>query len=144
MDEIRIGRVSSVNYKDGTVMVTYSDRGGSVTGELPMISNGVYNMPYIGQWVTVLHNSNGGEAGIVIGTSWGEGNQPPAWGEAVYRRDMGNEAGGSAYEEYDATSGEYRMHVNGAEIRIGKDGAITISSPVGIKFDAPKVEGGGA
>ena len=44
-DLIRIGKVSKINYEEGTVEVTYPDRDSSVTDALPVCTfNGMYNM----------------------------------------------------------------------------------------------------
>lgn len=35
MDTIRIGRISAINYTDGTARIVYTDRDNAVTPELP-------------------------------------------------------------------------------------------------------------
>ena len=54
--EIRIGKVSSVNYAQGMIRVTYPDRDNSVTAEIPMFSfTDEYKMPKVGSQVLVVH-----------------------------------------------------------------------------------------
>lgn len=93
MGEIRKGKVSSVDYENGMVRVTYSDKGKSVTKNFPYMNfNNEYNMPQVGQSVAVLHLSNGSSRGMVLGTYWNKRNKPPESGAGVYRKEMG--AGG--------------------------------------------------
>lgn len=66
MDEIRIGKVSSVSGNE--IKVTYEDRQGEVTHEFPVVSNGVYRVPKVGETIVVLHMSNGSSNGFVLGT----------------------------------------------------------------------------
>ena len=35
---LRVGKISSINYPNGTARVTYEDRDGATTGELPFIA----------------------------------------------------------------------------------------------------------
>ena len=49
-EDIRVGRVSAVNYEAGTISVVYEDRDGSVTKDIPMLSH-EYMMLWIG-WLT--------------------------------------------------------------------------------------------
>ena len=56
---IRIGRVSSIDYGSGMISVTYPDLDDSVTDDLPVFSMGdEYKMPPVGAEVLVLHLSN--------------------------------------------------------------------------------------
>lgn len=53
--EIRIGRVSSVNYETGMARVTYRDKDETVTSEFPMLTNNEeYRMPEIGDRKSVV------------------------------------------------------------------------------------------
>lgn len=103
-DEIRIGKVSSVDSATGMVEVTYEDRD-SVTDMFPYLSlNGEYKPPDIGSNVLVAHLSNGSCAGIVVGTYWNESNRPQETGK-IYRKDISKNPG-EAYIRYDEESGE--------------------------------------
>ena len=58
--EIRVGRVSSVNYETGMARITYWDKDETVTSEFPMLNyNNEYRMPEAGRDVIVAHLSNG-------------------------------------------------------------------------------------
>lgn len=97
---IRIGRVSSVDYENGMVSVTYPDLDDATTDEFPVFSfTDEYKMPGIGQDVLVLHLSNGQTAGIVMGKLWNRQNIPPNSGENVFRKELGRSYG-EAYIEY--------------------------------------------
>lgn len=64
-DVVRVGKVSSIN---GTMIrVTYPDRTDTVTDELPLLTNGVYRPPIVGETVVVVHMSNGTTGGICLG-----------------------------------------------------------------------------
>ena len=65
-DVIRIGRVSSV--EGLKIRVTYPDRDDAVTEPLPLLGNGVYRVPDVGDLVAVVHFSNGTTAGICLGS----------------------------------------------------------------------------
>lgn len=97
---IRIGRVSSVDYENGMVSVTYPDLDDATTDAFPVFSfTDEYKMPGIGQDVLVLHLSNGQTAGIVMGKLWNRQNIPPNSGENVFRKEFGK-IYGEAYIEY--------------------------------------------
>ena len=84
---IRTGRVSSVNYQEGTFEVTYFDRGKSVTQKINAVSNGEYKMPNIGQVVSVIHNSNGAAAAVSVGTIWNATNRPAEGFKGLFRKE---------------------------------------------------------
>lgn len=73
MDQIRVGKVSSVNHKEGKVRVVYSDRDNATTVELPMVVyNNTYKMPKVDDQVVVMHQPNGPASGFVIGDYWSQ------------------------------------------------------------------------
>lgn len=91
----RIGTVSSVDEKTGMVSVVYEDRDGEVTELLPYATfNDEYKPPQLGAKVIVLHLSNGGEMGIVLGTYWNKYNA--AENPGTYHKELG----GGAYINY--------------------------------------------
>lgn len=110
MDTIRVGRISSLNYADGTARIVYSDRDDAVTAELPLLSSEYY-MPKVDDLVIVLHLPNGAEAGIILGRFWCAGNRPPETGEAIYRKDFSRS--GKAYVKFDDDSGKMTIHCPG-------------------------------
>lgn len=106
---IRKGRVSSVNYDTGMMRVTYKDRDGEVTPEIPMLNNNMeYSMPAIGQDVLVAHLANGSSRGVVLGPIWNQENVPAEAGKDLYRKDFSSRKG-VAYTEYDDKTGAYRI-----------------------------------
>lgn len=98
----RVGKVSSIDYAAGLVRVVYQDKDDSVTGPLPMLCL-EYNMPQVGDFVLVLHLSNGTEAGLVLGRYWTVRNKPPEGGKGLYRKDMGRKPG-EAMIRYDGST----------------------------------------
>lgn len=97
---IRLGKVSSIDYKNGMISVTYPDLDDSVTDDLPVFSmTDEYKMPSVGMEVIVLHLSNGCTAGVVMGRYWNEANKPPISGKNVFRKELGEKIG-EAYIQY--------------------------------------------
>lgn len=118
---IRIGKVSSVNYGQGMVRVTYPDRDDSVTAELPVFSfTDEYKMPKVGSQVLVVHLSNGAAAGVCLGHYWNEKNISKATGEGVFRKELG-QSYGEAYIEF--KDGTVTIHAD----TIVLDGAVEVS-----------------
>ena len=114
---VRVGRVSSVNHSAGMVNVTYPDLDDSTTDDFPVFSMGdEYKMPGIGQEVLVLHLSNGQSAGIVMGRYWNENNAPPASGDGVFHKELG-EVFGEAYIHYE--NGSITFHDQHGESTLG-------------------------
>ncbi len=100
--EIRVGKVSKVNYEKGMIRVTYPDLDDSVTAELPVFSfTDEYKMPRVGQEVLVLHLSNGQAAGILMGKYWNKDNVPPDYGQGrnVFHKEI-DEQFGRVYINY--------------------------------------------
>ena len=98
---IRIGKVSSIDYKNGLVKVTYPDLDETVTDDLPYATfNDEYQMPPIDSDVLVVHLSNGQAAGICLGTYWNTQNTPHGSGAGYYRKDFNSNVIGEAFLVY--------------------------------------------
>lgn len=116
--EIRVGRISSINYETGMARVTYRDKDESVTAEFPMLTyNDEYRMPKIGQDVLVAHLSNGSGRGAILGTIWNQKYVPKETGDVLYRKDLSRKKN-AAYIRYSDETGEYlikvaNLHLNG-------------------------------
>jgi phage baseplate assembly protein gpV len=94
---IRIGTVSTVDYKNGMVSVQYPELDGSVTNKMPVLSfNGEYKMPEVDDMVLVVYLSNGSSIGIVLGTFWNQSNKPASTGKGIYRKQIAS----GVYVEY--------------------------------------------
>ena len=68
-EDIRLGKVSSVDPAAGMVRVVYHEKDNAVTRSIPILSpvfSGLYSLPEVGDQVLVLHLSNGSEAGVVM------------------------------------------------------------------------------
>ena len=107
----RTGRVSKINYEEGTYEVTYFDRGKSVTRKINAMSNNEYMMPKIGQIVSVSHNGNGTAAACTTGTVWNKSNPPAEGYEGLFRKDFSNDKG-QCYARYDANTGDFWLIVD--------------------------------
>ena len=118
-NEIRLGKVSAINYPAGMVRVVYHEKDDSVTRLIPLIS-AEYSMPEIGDQVLVLHLSNGAEAGVVLGRPWSGKNVPPEGEKGLYRKDMTRTPGEAMIRYMDGT-----MTVKAAKVVV--DGDLTIT-----------------
>ena len=105
MDTLRLGKISTINYKDGTARVLYTDRDNAVTAELPLLSF-EYRMPAVDDFVLVCHLPNGGAAGIILGPIWNDNNRPPEGKEGLYRKD------------FDKTAGKCFLRYDGNELQL--------------------------
>ena len=140
-NEIRLGKVSSVDHAAGMVQVVYHEKDDDVTRMIPILStvfSGVYSMPEVGDQVLVLHLSNGSEAGVVMGRPWSEKTKPPEGAEKLYRLDM-DRTTGVAIVRYDGKTKELTIHCDGP-INITTDDAISVSAPAGITVDTPLIK----
>lgn len=109
-NEIRVGKISSVDYPSGTVRVVYEDQDDAVTRPIPLLSF-EYLMPEVDDMVLVLHLSNGTEAGIVIGRPWSDQRVPPENGKGLYRKDFHNEVGKAFLRFSEKDSETLTLHV---------------------------------
>lgn len=121
-NNIRLGKISAIDYAAGMVRVVYHEKDDSVTRLIPLIS-AEYFMPEIGDQVLVLHLSNGTEAGVVLGRPWSEKNKPPEGAAGLYRKDLAR-APGEAMIRYDGST--LTIKCAGA-IKIEAGGAVTIN-----------------
>lgn len=89
---IRLGKISSIDYAKGMARVVYHEKDDDVTRLIPLLSH-EYKMPPVGSQVLVVHLSNGTEAGVVLGRPWSDKNAPPEGGANLYRKDLGQNPG---------------------------------------------------
>lgn len=137
--EIRVGKVSSIDYPSGMVRVTYPDMDDDVTRLIPLFSS-EYAMPPVGALVAVVHLSNGAEAGVVLGRPWSAKLTPPEGFEGLYRKDF-DLTPGQCYFRYDAAGPESLFHNEGdsaVEIKGDRTAAIDGSSDATVKGDCSK------
>lgn len=86
-NEIRLGKISAIDYAAGMARVVYHEKDDCVTRLIPFISD-EYMMPEAEDQVLVVHLSNGTEAGVVLGRLWSGKNIPPESGRGLYRKDL--------------------------------------------------------
>ena len=109
--EIRVGKVSSIDYPSGMIRVVYHDKDDDVTRPIPLFSS-EYAMPPVGALVAVVHLSNGAEAGVVLGRPWSNKLTPPEGFQGLYRKDF-DLTPGQCYFRYDAAGPESLFHNEG-------------------------------
>lgn len=142
--EIRVGRVSSINYESGMARVTYHDKDDSVTSEFPILTNNdEYRMPQIGQDVLVAHLSNGSSRGAIIGTLWNKKYTPNETGEELYRKDLSRKTD-AAYIKYSDETGEYlikvaNLHLNGVNKAVLDGPKLEISANISMLLESEDV-----
>ncbi len=139
--EIRVGRVSSINYESGMIRVTYHDKDDSVTAEYPLLTNNdEYIMPEVGQDVIVTHLSNGSSRGAIIGTLWNKKHIPHETGKGLYRKELSRKKD-AAYIRYSDENGEYllkvaNIHLNGVNKTILDGPRLEISANISMLLEA--------
>lgn len=148
-----IGKVSSINYPNGTARVTYEDKDKSTTAEFSFLA-WEYWMPKVGDQVVVAHLSNGRTSAAVLGPVWHNDRRPIEGFEGLYRKEY-NHKQGLAFERYDAkeeafsqdvtgtteikASESWTLKVGSCTIVVDKSGSISITAPAGISIDTPTV-----
>ena len=166
MDQIRQGRISSINYKEGKARVVYSDRDDCTTIELPFIVfNNCYHPPNVDDDCLVLHMPNGSVQGFILGDFWNDNHKPPDGAKQGLYRTEYSRTKGKAYSEYadpddgDGNDGKHSYHneddtdvdvggkltVKGADqVKIESDGTVELSgASMEIKSDGTlKITGG--
>lgn len=136
----RTGRVSSINYEEGTFEVTYFDRGKSVTQKINAVSNGEYKMPNIGQVVSVIHNSNGTVAGCSMGTIWNATNRPAEGFKGLFRKEYASRPG-KAFSRYDENTGVFTLTIGKVTITINGDGSVYLNTGGNIVLNGVSLTG---
>ena len=125
---LRIGKISSVDCRKGTARVTYEDRDGSTTVELPLLA-WEYWMPKIEDSVVVGY-INGTTSAVILGPVWHDDHRPIEGTPGIYRKEFESEPG-VAYERYSASEKSLTIKAGGCTL-IMKDGNIAISGSLSV------------
>jgi phage baseplate assembly protein V len=117
---IRIGTVSSINYRQGKLRVCFEDQDGIVTDELPLLSF-EYEMPKIGEPVLCLFLGNGISNGFCLGRYYYDKDLPvpSGYGENIYYKQFLRDA----FLSYDRSSETLTIHAG----NIILDGEVSIT-----------------
>lgn len=118
-NEIRLGKVSAIDYPAGMARVVYHEKDDSVTRLIPFLSD-EYRMPEIGDQVLVIHLSNGQEAGVILGRPWSGKNKPPEGEKDLYRKDLARTPGEAMLRYKDGT-----LTIKAAKVVVDGDLEIT-------------------
>lgn len=132
-DAIRIGKVSSIDPANCTAQVTFEDRHGIVSRDLPIVVpctllDHWYYMPDIGERVRVLFDPEAPTKGCILGSYYSDGRSPPI-------KDADK-----AYVQFmDSTLVEYDRALHKLTIKIPAAGPVSIevytASDVDLKTD---------
>ena len=94
---IRAGVVSAVFPERCACRVTFEDRDGLVSAELPVLqssclNNKFYSLPDVGDSVVVLSfpNDQSGNSGVILGSFYTEKNPPPADNQDISTINFGD------------------------------------------------------
>lgn len=142
--EIRIGKVSSVDYEKGMMRITYHDKDDSVTMDFATLNyNDEYRMPAVGSQVAVAHLSNGSSRGIILGKIWNKQNLPKESGKDLFRKDL-SRGKDAAYIRYDDETGEYlikvaNLHLNGVNKTVLDGPELEIAANISILLQSDLV-----
>ena len=126
---VRIGKLSSINYEQGTARITYEDKGGSTTAEFSFLA-WEYWMPKIGEQVLVAHRSSGTSSAVILGPVWHDGRRPIEGAEGIYRKEYEAEQG-VAYERYSAKEKKLTIVAGGCTITM-QNGTVSITGNMAI------------
>ena len=126
-NEIRLGKVSAVDYAAGMIRVAYHEKDDSVTRLVPLLSD-EYFMPEVGDQVLVLHLSNGSEAAVVLGRPWSGKNKPAEGSAGLYRKELARAPGTAMVRYKDGT-----MRIKAGSIVL--DGNVTITGNLSVLGD---------
>lgn len=134
--EIRIGKVSRVDYKTGMVSVVFTDLDDDVTELLPYITfNNEYHPPDVESYVAVMHLSNGPEVAFVLGRFWDGSVDPEKTGKDVYRKELSNTPG-KAWIQWDPDKKEITINAENITVKAKKDLTVDSDKNVTVKSDA--------
>ena len=107
MNEIRIGRVSSVDYQSGSIDVVFPDEEETVYQDCSLFS-AEYRMPKVNDMVSVIFqtNSAGAAQGYVIGIPYSDEKLRKNMGRDVYFKRLSTKA----YIRYDPATETLHIH----------------------------------
>jgi phage baseplate assembly protein gpV len=118
-DTVRIGIISTIDYKKGMAKITYPDRDDDVTAQLPFLAS-EYMMPSVGDSVLVLHLSNDISDGVIIGRMYNDDLLPEKYGKNVYYKALDSKSSISS------ESGALKISADAITFT-GSAGSITLS-----------------
>lgn len=144
MENLRVGKISSLNYEKGTARVVYTDRDDCVTAELPFLAEfEEYYLPEVDDLVWVLHMPGGSSVkGLILGRYWSKNHTPPDGAKQGLRRKDYSRKQGSCYTEYDdpevgeGNEGKSVFHNdNDAEVTIDGKADVEVKGDVSLKSE---------
>lgn len=104
---IRVGKISSIDYKTGQARVVYKDRDNSVTVSIPVICSEDTGLLREEDSVLVVHLSNGTASGIILGRYHAGSNPPEEGDKDIYFKCFSREK--EAYLKYDKEKQELKI-----------------------------------
>ena len=104
MDSIRVGRISSIDYKKGCADVYFEDEENVIYSELPFLAF-EYNMPKVNDLVLVVAQKYAQKkTGFILGPYFNDENKPEFTGKGFFKR-----LSDTAYIKYDAQKDEIEI-----------------------------------
>ena len=87
LDIIRIGRIHTIDYENGTASVMYSDRNNQPSPQFPFFS-AAYDMPQVDDMVVVLLLPNSTSKGFILGVPWSIKKKPSCGTAGVFYKEF--------------------------------------------------------
>jgi len=91
MDMVRTGKISTINYAEGTASVAYTDRNNEVSPSLPFFSI-CYEMPKVDELAVVIMLSNSMTKGFIIGIPYSAKKMPAQSGKGIFYKEFSDGA----------------------------------------------------
>ena len=131
-DLLRIGKISSINYENGTARVTYEDRSGSTSAEFSFLA-WEYWMPKVGEQVLTAHLPSETSRAIILGPVWHDGRRPVEGAEGIYRKEY-ESTQGVAFERYSTKDKSLTIKAGGCTM-VFSGGTVQITGNMAISGD---------
>lgn len=90
MSLLRIGKVSSINFEKGSVVVVFEEHESIVTDSLPLLSYS-YDMPEVGDLVACVFLDKDYQRGICLGKYYNQTNLPIKKGNSIWYKSLMDE-----------------------------------------------------
>lgn len=142
LDGLRVGRISSINYKKGKARVVYEDRDNCTTIELPFLTyNQNYHMPAVNDLVWVLHMPSGPAEAVILGRYWNDEYTSPDEAKQGFNRTDFSRKQGKAYVQYadpedgEGNDGKMTVH-NDDDLDVDVGGSLTVKGAKQIELQS--------
>lgn len=124
-DIVRIGKIVSVDYANGTAGVVYTDRNNEPSPQFPFFSM-TYDMPKINDTVVVLLLPNSTTKGFILGVPWSRARVPRKGGKGIFFKEFPD----GSYIRYNAGTKQMEVSANHIALKSATAQSITVSGGI--------------